>query len=107
MSTLHGNMDRNTDEMQEKRRDQRINVNLPFLLSEAGGGRQWQCHTVDISPTGLLLATEQDELPTEGTVLSVAVQGRTEKGWEHINTRSVRVVRTGPHQTGLTYVDIE
>ncbi|MDH3646442.1 MAG: PilZ domain-containing protein [Gammaproteobacteria bacterium] len=91
----------------EKRRDQRINVGLPFLLTDPEGSAKWECKTLDISPTGILLEVEKEQAPVLGSIVDVSVQGPAEAGWEHINTRSMRVVRVQAHQTGLTYVDLD
>lgn len=103
-------MDKTNDKrpaMPERRRDHRIDVNLPFLLTDIGGSMQWHCRTLDISPTGLLLEVDEDSAPAPGTVVDVVVQGPAEAGWEHINTRRMRVVRVAEHQTGLTYTDLD
>lgn len=91
--------------MQERRRDHRIDVELPFRLTDPSDEKQWNCLTLDISPTGVLLELERGEAPPIGTVVKVAVQGPAEETWAHINTRSMRVVRVGGLKTGLTYVD--
>lgn len=93
--------------MNEKRRDNRINVGLPFLLTEAEGQAQWSGETIDISPTGILLRIEKDQAPPAGKIVNVMVQGPAEKGWEHINKRPARVVRVQDEQTGLTYTDLD
>ena len=91
----------------DQRRDHRIDVQLPFLLTDPEGSRQWQCHTLDISPTGILLAVDGESAPPPGTIVDVAVQGPAETGWEHINTRRMRVVRKDNKKTGLTYTDLD
>ena len=91
----------------EQRRDHRIDVQLPFLLTDPQGSKQWHGRTVDISPTGMLLSVDGDTAPPPGTIVDVAVQGPAESGWEHINTRRMRVVREENEKTGLTYIDLD
>lgn len=93
--------------MNEKRRDNRIPVDLPFLLTEADGDARWVGETIDISPTGILLRIEEAQAPPPGKILNVMVQGPAEKGWEHINKRPARVVRVQENETGLTYTDLD
>lgn len=93
--------------MSERRRDHRIDVDLPFLLSDPDSASQWHCHTLDISPTGVLLEVDEDQGPPAGMIVNAVIQGTTEEGWEHINTRPMRVVRTQQRRTGLTYTDID
>ena len=93
--------------MQERRRDHRIDVGLPFLLTDPEGLARWRCRTLDISPTGLLLDIEKEAAPALGSIVNVMIQGPAETGWEHINRRPMRVVRVQEHQTGLTYADLD
>ena len=90
--------------MSEQRRDNRIDVELPFLLINQDGSSELRCKALDISPTGILLEIDEDQAPAVGSIVTVSVQGPAEDGWEHINARSMRVVRVMAHQTGLTYV---
>lgn len=95
----------------ERRRDHRIDVDLPFLLTDpdpdSGGNSQWSCQTIDISPTGISVMVDQDQAPALGKIVTAIVMGPAEKGWEHINKRPMRVVRVDRHQTGLTYADLD
>ncbi|MBT8135668.1 MAG: PilZ domain-containing protein [Gammaproteobacteria bacterium] len=91
----------------ERRRDDRIDVDLPFLLRDPAGDAEWHCHTLDISPTGVLLEVDEAQAPPPGMIVHAVIQGPTEKGWEHINTRQMRVVRTRDKKTGLTYTDLD
>ncbi|NNF67284.1 MAG: PilZ domain-containing protein [Gammaproteobacteria bacterium] len=92
--------------MNEKRRDHRIEVDLPFLVKETDGSKTWQGKTLDISPTGILLKIDEQP-PESGAIVNVSVQGPAESGWEHINTRPMRVVRSDEHLAGLTYTDLD
>ncbi len=93
--------------MPERRRDQRLDVQLPFHISADGSDRQCHCHTVDISPTGLLVEIDDGIAPDPGSIVEVAVQGPAETGWEHINARTMRVVRAAAGRTALTYTDLD
>lgn len=93
--------------MQERRRDYRIDVGLPFLVTDLHGSAKWECQTLDISATGILLKVEEDKAPALGEIVNVMIQGPAESGWEHINRRPMRVVRVQAHQTGLTYADLD
>ncbi|NNF67019.1 MAG: PilZ domain-containing protein [Gammaproteobacteria bacterium] len=90
--------------MPEKRRDNRIDVTLSFVLTDPATNKEWRCKTLDMSPTGVLFEVEEGQGPAIGTVVNVSVQGPAEDDWAHINTRPMRVVRVGEHQTGLEYV---
>lgn len=92
--------------MPERRRDDRIDVELPFMLTDRDSAAEWRCKTLDISPTGLLLEIDRDNAPQPGTVVHVSVQGPAENGWEHVNTRPMRVVRVEANQAGLTYAEL-
>lgn len=91
----------------ERRRDKRIDVDLPFLLSDPDGNSKWHCHSIDVSPTGIRLVVDEDAAPPAGMIVNAAIQGPTEEGWEHINTRRMRVVRSKERETGLTYTDLD
>ena len=93
--------------MEERRRDHRIDVALPFLLTDEDGPARRSCRTIDISPTGMLVEIEGGEPPPPGRIVRVVIQGPTEEGWEHINSRKMRVVRTRGGRTGLTYTDLD
>jgi len=90
--------------MSEKRRDNRIEVRMSFLLSDPDSKREWRCKTLDISPTGILLQIEEDPKPALDSIVDVTVQGPAETGWAHINTRPMRVVRVEGKQIGLSYI---
>ncbi|MBT8136365.1 MAG: PilZ domain-containing protein [Gammaproteobacteria bacterium] len=90
--------------MSDRRRDSRIEVELPFTLRD-DAGNEWRCRTLDVSPTGLQLEVDGDQHPAVGTEVTVAVQGAAEEDWEHINARCMRVVRQQGQQISLTYTD--
>lgn len=92
--------------MPDRRRDSRINVELPYTLRD-DAGNEWRCRTLDVSPTGLLLEAEEAgaALPAPDTEVTVAVGGAAEQDWEHINARRMRAVRVEDQKIRLTYID--
>lgn len=91
--------------MPERRRDQRVNTDLPFVLRDEGRG-EWHGTSIDLSPTGLRMRIEEPT-PVAGTVLRVVVQGPAESDWERINVRPARVVRIDGDVMALTYTDLD
>lgn len=92
--------------MPERRRDDRIDVELPFRLTDRDSAAEWRCKTLDVSPTGILLEVDKDNAPQLGAIVDVSIQGPAEQGWEHVNTRPMRVVRVEANQAGLTYAEL-
>lgn len=91
--------------MPERRRDDRIDVELPYLLTRQDGTPVCRCKTVDISPTGILLEVEEGKSPQPDMIVNVSIQGSAESGWEHINTRPMKVIRVDEHQVALSYIE--
>lgn len=92
--------------MSEQRRDGRIDVALPYLLTNQDGTHICRCTTVDISPTSILLEVKEGKAPRPDTIVNVAVQGSAEAGWEHINTHPMKVIRVDKKQVALIYVEV-
>ena len=91
--------------MPERRRDQRIGADLPFVLRDDSRA-EWHGTTIDLAPTGLRMRL-REPAPAAGTLLRVAVQGPAESDWERINARPARVVRTDGDVMALTYTDLD
>ena len=89
----------------ERRRDNRVNVDLPFVLRD-GRRVEWHGTTIDMSATGILMRIAEPA-PEAGAVLHVAVQGPAESGWERINVRPARVVRIDGDVMALAYADLD
>ncbi|MDH3646435.1 MAG: PilZ domain-containing protein [Gammaproteobacteria bacterium] len=89
--------------MPDRRRDNRIDVQMTFLLTDPESKTEWRCKTLDMSPTGILFEVETGQGPPIGTMVNVLVRGPAQDDWAHINMRTMRVVRIGENQTGLEY----